>query len=141
MLVAARLLGGISFGFLGPVLYKSIGFCVGLAIMNYFVNRFDIFLLQSGLRFVVILVALIVVFRIDTFEAFLLSVLNALLGFALKIALAAVLIALVAGGSGSDSGDDDLPAPNNAGIKMPDRKTPAALPGDRSGAPAAAPAP
>jgi hypothetical protein len=129
MLIAARLLGGISFGYIGPVIFKSIALCTCLAVFDYFASRFETMgFLGLGFRFVVVLVALIVVFRIDGFEAFLLSAVNLILSYLLAFAMLMVL-AFALGGPGDEAedfgdGELDMPVPEQ---RAPD---PAPDPGD-----------
>jgi hypothetical protein len=93
MIVAARILGGISFGFLGPVLYKSILFCLGIAVMDYCVSHFEsLELLAIAFRFALILGALIALFKIDMFEAFLLAIINTGLSWVLAIVMVMFLV-------------------------------------------------
>jgi hypothetical protein len=106
MFVAARILGGISFGYIGPVLFKSLGLCAGLTIADYFIDRNEsLFMLGFGFRWVAFLVALIVLFGIDAFEAMLLSVVNTALSWILFIGLG-ILVA-IAGLRGGSSDDEE----------------------------------
>jgi len=129
MIVAARILGGISFGFLGPVMYKSIGFCLGLAVMGYFSSRFESMgMIVLAFRSVIVLVTLIVLFKIDAFEAILLTMVNGVLNFGLLILFGVLLLALGAMASHASDDDEELPHTGKAPMVQPAEKGPVAAP-------------
>lgn len=142
MVIAAQILGGITFGYIGSALYKSVIFFIGLSTFDFFVDRIEALgLFSFGFRFVLIAVAFILLFKIDAFEAFLLSAVNTalywILGFALFMAATSLLSSR---GDSTDRGprdpqeqlvpddddDDDMPLQQPAA--QPAAEQPAAQP-------------
>jgi hypothetical protein len=77
MAVAGKMLGGISFGFIGSALYKSLGLFAVLSVLNFFSMRNEtLFWFGTAFGSVLLILSFILLFRIDLFEALILSLVN-----------------------------------------------------------------
>jgi hypothetical protein len=129
MVVAAHILGGISFGYLGPAFYKSLGFFTFFTVLSFFISKSEsLFMLGFGFRWGLLVLGFIAVFGIDYFEAVILAVVNFFLGLGLTIAMiatTALLLGIVSGGPHLDTDFDEGPPARQVVPGGP----PAALPG------------
>jgi hypothetical protein len=113
MVLAARLLGGIDFGYIGSALWKSLALVLAFSILSFFSERSEALgMLSYALNGLVLLVAFVVIFKIDFFEAMILSAVNFLLFFVMAIALGAIVLSLRSGfRGGADFDDEPMEAP------------------------------
>jgi hypothetical protein len=118
MVLAARLLGGIDFGYIGSALWKALVVALGFTLLIYFGSRSETLgMLGYALNGIALLVAFVVVFRIDFFEAMILSAVNFLLFLGLAFVLTTVSASLSRSFHG-DLNDDSTPIQQN---EMPPR--------------------
>jgi hypothetical protein len=110
MFVAAQIMGGISFGLLGPVLYKSVGLFSAFTLFNFFADRFEgLWMISVGFNGVLLLIGFIVLFGLDFFEAMLLSFVNFFVSIGLGIG--AIVVAGLLLSAFHVGGDLDIEGP------------------------------
>jgi len=95
MVILARILGGCDFGTFGGALWKSTAIMLGFFLVNVYLNRLAGMMLYGlGLRGILLILTFIVVFRLEYFEAALLTVINffilLFLAFAMVVLLASI---------------------------------------------------
>jgi hypothetical protein len=106
MLIAASILGGITFGTFGSAVYKSIGLFTALAVFDLFIGN-SLFLFGFGFRFVAMMLCFVVVYGIDWFEAHLLAIINIAMSWGVTILMGILLIFAVSAISGTPAGNND----------------------------------
>ncbi len=100
MLILAKMMGGVDFGFIGMAFFKAILASFILTLADYLGARMEgLGMIMMGLGGVLYILTFVLVFRLDMFESFLLALINFAMGWALTIAMAIMLIK-VAGGMG-----------------------------------------
>jgi hypothetical protein len=109
MVFAGRLLGGIEFGYIGSALWKSLMLVLGFSVLSFFSDRYEaIWMLSQGFQWGLLILAFVVLFRIDFFEAMILSFVNTAIFFVLAFGMAGLMLSV----NRSFRGDvDDQPAP------------------------------
>jgi len=90
MVIAARITGGIDFGYIGSALWKSLVVILIYSILIHFISGYGLFSLIVGL--IALVACFMSIFRIDHFEACLLAIVNVFLLMALNIARMAMLL-------------------------------------------------
>lgn len=112
MIVASKIMGGITFGTIGSALYKTFAFFTVYGIADFFLDRSESFaMLGIGMRFGAFICAFIALYGLDSFEAFLLSAINMGMSWVLTIVMGIALIAAMAAITGHHAmgGDEDAP--------------------------------
>jgi hypothetical protein len=95
MVFAGRLLGGIDFGYIGSALWKSLVLVLGFGVLSFFSDRYEaIRMLTLGFKWGLLILAFVVVFRIDFFEAMILSFVNTAIFFALAFGMAGMIFSV-----------------------------------------------
>ena len=118
MFILARILGGCDFGTLGGALWKSTAIMLGFYLVNmYLTNLSGGIMIGLGFRGVLLVITFIVVFRLEYFEAALLSVINFFILLFLIVVMAILLASLHRAMSRSrldaDAADFDRPNARN----------------------------
>lgn len=97
MIIASAMLGGIEFGALGPTTAKGMGICGGiLALEIAGAHAGDWGMIIFLFPRIIFLVSIMLLFRLDYFEAFILGIINRGLAFLAWIGMLAALTALAA---------------------------------------------
>ncbi len=134
MFVAARILGGCDFGYLGSALWKALAAALFLTVVSECMDRNEtLMMLGFAFRGLIFVLTFIVIFKLDYFEAMLLSFINFFVFWGLAIGMAMALAWAVAMMSHRNNADefDDVEAPAMV------HPQPAAAPGNAApGAPA-----
>jgi hypothetical protein len=112
MIIAAQIMGGISFGYIGSAIYKSLSLFLVLAVINFFIGGPGLNMFGLGTSFIGFAIAFMALFRIDYFEAVILSVVNTLLSLGLAIGMLVATVALL-----SAAGHDAEMGPGRPGMR------------------------
>ncbi len=108
MFIAARILGGCDFGYIGAAMWKALAAALFLTVINDLMERnLALMMLGFGFRGVIFALTFIILFRLDFFEAMLLSFVNFFVFWGLAIVMMVVMVKVSAMMSSRDSGVDD----------------------------------
>jgi hypothetical protein len=98
MIITARMLGGIDFGYIGAAIWKSIAVCLAFSVLYFFSMRNEsLFMISLAFNSIFLLLAFIIVFKIDFFEAIILSAVNFLVFFGMAILMGILLVSVSRG--------------------------------------------
>jgi hypothetical protein len=127
MLLTSKIMGGISFGTVGTAFYKAIAMCAAIYLFDHFsAHNETLGMINMGFGGGVYVLGFIFLFRLDFVEAIVLTVINWVLAFLLKLAalflVAAIFVGaatVIGGGSDEDMGDEDeeMVEPGNEGAQ------------------------
>jgi hypothetical protein len=111
MIVASKIMGGMTFGSIGSALYKTFAFFSIYGIADFFFDRSESFAMMGwGIRFAAFVVCFIALYGLDYFEAVLLSIINMGMSWVLAIGMGLTLFAVLSAVTGHHSDDEnDLP--------------------------------
>ncbi|HUO08697.1 MAG TPA: hypothetical protein VM008_10385 [Phycisphaerae bacterium] len=137
MFIAARILGGCEFGTLGGALWKSMSIVAGFHAFNFFVEHNESFgMLGLMFRGILLVITFIVVFRLDYFEAMLLSLINFFVFIGLGILMAIAVTQAVHFMRPPENLDEDTPGFQQPAPGADLKPVAPAAPGDNTTAPA-----
>lgn len=144
MFMASNIVGGCDFGYLGSALWKSIAIVVGFGFLSFFMERNEeLFMLGLAFRGIIFLLTFVIVFKLDFFEAMILSVVNYLVFWGLTIAMAILLVHAQSAFMPHHAFDDEDDTPPAFAPQNPGNPAPPApqLPPPPAAQPAPQPAP
>ena len=125
MLIADRIFGGLGFGTVSDVIWKSMAIITTSAAIGVLAQTNEtIAMLRLAFEPIAIVLGLILLFKIDMFEAFVLSAINFVVGWIAMLAVVMLAAMFVANGSEKPESEGGTPTKR----VRPDQAPPAAPP-------------